>query len=120
MRQIILLSILTLIVSCSGSDTKINNEMTLSNEIEYQDKMNNKVYFESDAYKMILFAMKKEHVLKPHSAPMDTPLLILEGQAKITIDAKEHILSSGESIVLPKDIDHGVYPLTDVKFVLIK
>lgn len=51
---------------------------------------------------------------------MDTPVLILEGQARITIGDKEHILSSGESIVFPKNIDHGVYPITDVKYVLIK
>lgn len=120
MKQILLLPILILIVSCSTMNTKIKHEKTLSNEIEYQDKVNKTVYFESDAYKMILFAMKKEHVLKPHSASMDTPLLILEGQAKITIGAKEYILNSGESIVLPKNIDHGVYPITDIKFVLIK
>lgn len=95
-------------------------EHNLSSKIEYQDNLNNKIYFESDAYKMILFAMKKEHILKPHSAPMDTPLLILEGQAKITIDDKEYVLNTGESIVLPKNILHGVYPITNVKFVLMK
>lgn len=51
---------------------------------------------------------------------MDPPLLILEGQAKITMDDKEYVLNSGESIVLSKNSLHGVYPITNVKFVLMK
>lgn len=120
MKKIFIIPITILVLSCTNMVSNTTTEQALSNKIEYQDKVNNKIYFESDAYKMILFAMKQEHVLKPHSAAMDTPLLILEGQTKITIGDKEHILKSGESIILPKNIDHGVYPITNVKFVLIK
>lgn len=120
MKKLIIIPLVILFFSCSETGDTATSEAALSNQIEYKDQVNNTVYFEGESYKMLLFAMKKEQVLKPHSAPMDTPLLILEGQAKITIDAAEHILSAGESIVLPKDINHGVYPITDVKFVLIK
>ncbi len=120
MRKLLVIPIAILIISCASVNKVSTSERALSSQIEYQDKVNNRVYFKGDAYKMILFAMKKEHVLKPHSASMDTPVLILEGQARITIGDKEHILNTGESIVLPKNIDHGVYPITDVKFVLIK
>jgi quercetin dioxygenase-like cupin family protein len=111
-----------LVLSCSNAETK-NNTATkdeLSNLIEYEDEVHNKVYFESDAYKMILFAMKKEQTLNPHSASMDTPLIMLEGEAKIMIGQDIYDLSKGESIVLPKNIDHAVYPVSDIKFVLIK
>ncbi|MGC1205515.1 MAG: cupin domain-containing protein [Flavobacteriaceae bacterium] len=120
MKKLLIIPIAILILSCTNIDKKTKTEHNLSSKIEYLDKVNNKIYFESDAYKMILFAMKKEHILKPHSAPMDTPLLILEGQAKITIDDKEYVLRPNESIVLPKNMLHGVYPITNVKFVLIK
>lgn len=120
MKKLLLIPVTLMILSCLNMDNKTNEEHNLASKIEYQDKVNNKIYFESDAYKMILFAMKKEHILKPHSASMDTPLLILEGQAKVTIDDKEYVLNIGESIVLPKNISHGVYPITNVKFVLIK
>lgn len=89
----------------------------LYDEIEYQDKVNSKTYFENDTYKLVLFAMKKKHILKPNSVAMDALLLILEGQAKITIDDKECVLNLGESIILPKNINHGVCPITNVKFV---
>lgn len=64
--------------------------------------------------------MKTESILKVHSAPMDSPLLILYGRAIITTDAEDYRLSACESMVLPKAILHGVYPITNVKFVLIK
>ena len=51
---------------------------------------------------------------------MDTPLLILEGSTKVTIGDEEFVLHEGDDIVLPKDIAHGVYPLSNVKFLLIK
>ncbi|MBQ0732925.1 hypothetical protein [Aquimarina celericrescens] len=80
----------------------------LASEITYNDKINSKVFFESEAYKMILVALKKDQLPKPHSASMNTPLQILEGSTKITIADKEHILKQGDAITLPKEINHGV------------
>lgn len=121
MRTIILgIVFFSLFASCKQEPSNVMSTYNLTSQIDYADTVNNSVLFEGEAYKMILFAMKKEHVLKPHSAPMDTPLLILEGSAKITIGPKEHTLNKGDLITLPKEIDHGVYPITDVKFLLIK
>lgn len=120
-KSVILLPIILLFLSCS--DIKTNNTATknvLASQVTYQDQIHSKVYFESDAYKMILFAIKKEQTLKPHSATMDTPLLMLEGEANITIGQKTYTLNTGESIILPKNLDHAVYPISNIKFVLIK
>jgi quercetin dioxygenase-like cupin family protein len=51
-----------------------SNRNNLSEKIEYADKINNKVFYENENNKMILFAIKKDQVLKPHSAPMSTPI----------------------------------------------
>lgn len=121
-KNILILTIIMLVLSCSNAETnshKATKDVLLS-LVEYKDEVHNKVYFESDAYKMILFAIKKEQTLKPHSASMDTPLLMLEGQAKIMIDQDIYDLNVGESIILPKNVDHAVYPMSDIKFVLIK
>jgi quercetin dioxygenase-like cupin family protein len=121
MNKFAFIFFISLFVSCT--DITVNselNEHNLSEKIAYADKINNKVFYESDNYKMILFAIKKDQVLKPHSAPMNTPLLILEGSARVTIGDEEFVLHEGDDIVLPKDIDHGVYPLSNVKFLLIK
>jgi quercetin dioxygenase-like cupin family protein len=120
-KSLLILSITLLFISCLDmKDENTATKNTLASQVDYLEKVNSKVYYDSDAYKMILFAMKKDQVLKPHSASMDTPLLVLEGQTKITIGEKIHILNKGESIILPKNINHGVYPIRDTKFVLIK
>jgi quercetin dioxygenase-like cupin family protein len=116
-----ILAISILLISCDSTPkTQSLNDGNLSKSIAYADTMNTKIVFESDQYKMILFALKSDQILKPHSAPMDAPLVMLEGSARITIGIKDHILTSGDMITLPKDLEHGVYPNTDCKFVLLK
>ncbi len=51
---------------------------------------------------------------------MDAPLVMLEGSAKVTIGNEETIVQKGDIITLPKDLMHGVYPITDCKFLLMK
>ena len=88
-HTLILLLTAMLFSSCNTQNTteKIS-ENNLSAKIEYGDKMATKTVFESD-YKMILFALKKGQDLQPHSAPMDAPLVMLEGSAKVTIGNEE-------------------------------
>ncbi|GAL00571.1 hypothetical protein JCM19275_3375 [Nonlabens ulvanivorans] len=108
------------IISCKkktiDNDTNVNN---LAAMVNYGDTITNEVVFESH-YKMIVFALKKGQNLKPHSAPMDAPLLMLEGSATIIIGSEKTRLSAGDIITLPKEIDHGVNSLTDCKFLLLK
>ena len=121
MKHIIIVLILgSILMSCNNQNTleKVGDN-NLAAQVEYGDKMVNKVVFDSD-YKMIVFALKKGQDLQPHSAPMDAPLLMLEGSAKVTIGDKETVVVKGDMITLPKDLDHGVYPVTDCKFLLVK
>ncbi|MEO9557580.1 MAG: cupin domain-containing protein [Nonlabens ulvanivorans] len=108
------------IISCKkktiDNDTNENN---LAAMVNYVDAITNEVVFESH-YKMIVFALKKGQNLKPHSAPIDAPLLMLEGSATIIIGSEKTRLSAGDIITLPKEIDHGVNSLTDCKFLLLK
>jgi quercetin dioxygenase-like cupin family protein len=120
MKKLLIILIAIAALSCSDMKNSTKSEQALSHKIEYRDTVNSAVYFEGNTYKMMLFALKKDQKIEPHSAAMDTPLLILEGKTKISIDNEEHILSTGESIILKKNIDHAVYPITDVKFLLIK
>lgn len=117
---LILLALMTL-TSCSQESKNIKmSGSNLASQIEYADKVKNKVVFEGEKYKMILFAMRSDQLLKPHTSPVDAPLLMIEGSAKVTIGNKEQIVVAGDMITLPKNILHGVYPQTDCKFLLSK
>ncbi|MDP5078069.1 MAG: cupin domain-containing protein [Nonlabens sp.] len=114
----------TILTGCATSKNhnsmKQMNTNNLASQIAYGDKISNKVVFDGSNYKMLVFALKSDQVLKSHSAPMDAPLYMLEGSATITIGNEKHILEAGDLITLPKDINHGVYPITDCKFMLLK
>lgn len=122
MKNILLIVVVVIALSSCNqkTTTPMMTENNLASKIDYANKVNNQVVFQGEAYKMILFAMKRNQELKPHSAPVDAPLYMLEGSAKITIGEQEHTLLAGDMITLPKDIKHGVYPITDCKFLLLK
>ena len=93
MKHIIIVLILgSILMSCNNQNTleKVGDN-NLAAQVAYGDKMVNKVVFDSH-YKMIVFALKKGQDLQPHSAPMDAPLLMLEGSAKVTIGDKETVV----------------------------
>ena len=122
MKNVLLTSV-ALIALTSCAPTKILKSPSAFNlvaQITYADNISSKVVFEGDRYKMLVFALKKDQILKPHAAPMDAPLYMLEGTAVTTIGTLTHTLVAGDMILLPKDILHDVTPLTDCKFSLIK
>lgn len=44
---------------------------------------------------------------------------VLEGKGKFTIGGKEHILESGQTIIMPKDIPHSVFGEEKFKMILV-
>lgn len=122
MKKLILTFLATIgLTSCAPTKIlKSPSDYNLAAQITYADNINSKVVFDGSNYKMLVFALKSDQVLKPHSAPMDAPFYMLEGSATITVGNEKHILEAGDLITLPKDINHGVYPITDCKFMLLK
>jgi|TARA_R110002020_G_scaffold63136_1_gene168321 quercetin dioxygenase-like cupin family protein len=121
MKYILNLMIVGLLFSsCGNTNNSVNpTEKNLASKVAYADEINKVVVFESH-YKMLVFALKKGQDLKPHSATMDAPLIMLEGSAMVTIGTTETTVKKGDIITLPKDSMHGVSPITNCKFLLIK
>jgi quercetin dioxygenase-like cupin family protein len=68
---------------------------------------------------LTLFAFDKEEGLSEHTAPYDASVLILEGNAAITIGGKLHKLSKGEMIIMPANIPHALHAAQPFKMLLI-
>ena len=106
--------------SCENTSNSVNpTERNLASKVAYADEITNAVVFESH-YKMLVFALQEGQDLKPHTATLDAPLVMLEGSAIITIGTTETTVEKGDIITLPKDLMHGVSPITNCKFLLIK
>lgn len=57
--------------------------------------------------------------LNTHTAPGDAMVIALDGEGKITIGGEEFDIKEGESIIMPKDIPHAVFGVTQFKMILV-
>jgi quercetin dioxygenase-like cupin family protein len=65
-----------------------------------------------------VFAFYEGQSLSEHKAPFDALVEIADGKAIIIIDSEEHLLSKGESIIMPANITHAVKAVKNFKMIL--
>lgn len=65
-----------------------------------------------------LFSFAEGESLSEHTAPFDAMVQVIEGEATIIIDGKNHQLVSGESIIMPAHISHAVLASKAFKMIL--
>ena len=73
----------------------------------------------NEAGTITLFAFSQGQALSRHSAPFDAFVQILDGEALIIIDEQEHVVKSGEVILMPANIPHAVHARKDFKMLLV-
>jgi len=66
-----------------------------------------------------LFAFDQGEGLSTHSAPGDAMVLILDGEADITIDGESMTVGAGEVVVMPADIPHALEAKQRFKMLLV-
>jgi quercetin dioxygenase-like cupin family protein len=65
-----------------------------------------------------LFAFDKGQSLSEHTAPFDAMVQVVDGQAIIIINGKEHELKKGETIIMPANVPHAVQAVERFKMAL--
>lgn len=65
-----------------------------------------------------VFAFDEGEGVSTHAAPGDAMVVILDGEAQITIAGIEHRVKAGEGIVMPANIPHAVKAITRFKMLL--
>ena len=66
-----------------------------------------------------LFYFDQGQGLSEHTAPFDAMVQCIEGKMTAIIGGKEHVLSEGESIIMPANIPHAIKALAAFKMLLI-
>ena len=84
--------------------------LRLADQVEYQDgQIVSKTLAQNDAVSLTLFAFEKGEEISTHAAGGDAMVTVLEGTGRFTIDDKPHVLTEGQSIVMPVNIPHAVF-----------
>jgi quercetin dioxygenase-like cupin family protein len=66
-----------------------------------------------------LFAFDKGEGLSEHTAPFDALVIVLDGEAEVTIAAQLHRVGQGESILMPGNEPHALKALQPFKMMLV-
>lgn len=66
-----------------------------------------------------LFAFDKGEGLSEHTAPFDALVLILDGQAEISISGKPQLVKTGELLIMPARKPHALKAVKRFKMALV-
>jgi len=74
---------------------------------------------QNKAVSLTLFAFDKGEEISTHASHGDALVTALDGLGEITIGGKQHLLKTGESIVMPAGIAHAVKAAEQFKMLLL-
>lgn len=91
----------------------------LADSITYQDNsIVSKQILKKPNGNITLFAFDKEESLAEHTSPYEAIAYIVDGEMEITIGGILHHVATGEYIVMPPNLSHGLKALTKSKMLL--
>jgi len=67
---------------------------------------------------LTLFAFDAGQGLSEHTAPFDATVLVVDGQAKLTIGGHEATVEPGQMVIMPADVPHAVHAPVRMKMLL--
>jgi len=74
---------------------------------------------DKDVGTVTLFSFDQDQGLREHTAPYDAMVLILDGEAEVSIEGKPLHLAVGEMTIMPANRPHKLRALTPFKMLLI-
>lgn len=93
--------------------------LRLKDLVNYHDgQIVSKTLIQNDKVSITLFAFEKGEEISTHAAGGDAMVTVLEGTGRFTVDGVEHILTEGETMVMPVKIPHAVFGLERFKMQL--
>ncbi len=66
-----------------------------------------------------MFAFGAGQGLSEHTAPFDAMIIVVDGQAEVTIGDEPYSVVTGEMLVMPANIPHAVTAVDDFKMMLV-
>ncbi len=93
--------------------------LELTKLVEYQPgQVISRTLVQNGAVGITLFSFDQGEEISTHASDGDAILSVLEGDARITIGGKIHMLSQGQTIVMPAGIPHAVAAESQFKMLL--
>lgn len=99
---------------------EFSKALEMANLVEYQEgRVVSLTLVQNENLTLTLFAFAKGEAVSTHSAPGDAMVYILDGEAAISIGDDKLIARTGQTLVMPSDIPHGLDAVENFKMMLI-
>ncbi|MFA5719639.1 MAG: cupin domain-containing protein [Acholeplasmataceae bacterium] len=99
---------------------EFSKNIHLKDEINYQPgTVVSKTLYQTKSVSITLFAFDKGEGLTPHASRGDALVTVLDGEVIVDIDGQESLVKTGESILMPRNIPHGLQAIKAFKMLLI-
>ena len=87
--------------------------------LSYQDgAVVSRTLLKHTAGSVTMFAFDEGQGLSEHTSPFDAFVYLLEGEAEITVSGKPIFAKSGDMVLLPANVPHGLKATTRFKMTL--
>lgn len=87
--------------------------------IDYADGgIISKELIHSNAGSVTLFSFDAGQGLSEHSAPFDALIQVIEGKMELTVEGTKHVISAGESFIIPSNAHHSVNAAERFKMII--
>lgn len=98
----------------------VSEPLRLGELLDYQEgSIVSREILKNKAGTITVFAFDEGQGLSEHTAPFDAVVQILDGRADITIGGTEIEVDSGETIIMPAHVPHGLHAKTKFKMLLV-
>lgn len=88
--------------------------MNILENITFSTEKPNVLYLrKNEKVKYFAIALGKNAVLKKHTAPVVSTLVVLKGEINFILDGKVHHLKPFDVFEIPLDIEHEVHGISD-------
>ena len=78
-----------------------------------------KTLVQNSAVSLTLFAFDKNEEISTHDSSGDALVTVLEGTGIFTVGEKKHVVTAGETLIMPSKIPHAVFAKEAFKMVLL-
>ena len=100
-------------------DKYINELLTFTTEVQYAaGSVVSKIIYKGPNIILTLFALAKGQSIAEHLTPFDALVQVLEGTVELTIGGEKKALTTGQSIIMPANVPHALFAVTDYKMLL--
>jgi Uncharacterized conserved protein, contains double-stranded beta-helix domain len=103
-----------------SAESLIGHAIDLAGLVEYQGgSVVSREVLNKKTGTITIFSFDEGEGLSEHVAPFDATVVILDGEAEITIEGKPNRVKAGEFIIMPGGKPHALKAITRYKMLLI-